>query len=510
MSQARLVLDSAFTVAPVPPRLFGSFVEHMGRCVYTGIFEPGHPTADPAGFRRDVLSLTRELAPTLIRYPGGNFVSNYRWEDGVGPRSDRPSRLDLAWRSTESNAVGIHEFDQWARQVGTEVMMVVNLGSRGLQEACDLLEYTNHPGGTAWSDRRIANGAREPFGYRLWCLGNELDGEWQIGHKTAYEYGRLAAETGRAMRLIDPDIELVACGSSNSRMATFGAWESEVLALAYDVVDYISLHVYYSERDGDTASFLASAVDMDHFIESVVATADAVRARGRHSSWINLSFDEWNVTRPRTSGADSAMVREPWIAHPRLGECEYGITDAVVVGTMLNSLLRHGDRVTIACQAQLINVLGLVRSEEGGDAWKQSIAYPFEQMRRLASGQILRVAAQGDRYDSAEFTDVPLLDAAATYDDERGRSAVFLANRSQDETVSVEIDCRGLPMSRVTAASCLSLPEGADPSVTNRNRHDTLVPRALRGVAFDSGCLRLNLPALSWTALELEGTPDPL
>ena len=192
MPQARLVLDAAYTLAPVPPRLFGSFVEHMGRCVYTGIFEPGHPTADPAGFRRDVLSLTRELAPTLIRYPGGNFVSNYRWEDGVGPRSSRPSRLDLAWRSTESNAVGIHEFDQWAREVGTEVMMAVNLGSRGLQEACDLLEYTNHPGGTASSDHRIANGAREPFSYRLWCLGNEMDGQWQIGHKTAYEYGRLA------------------------------------------------------------------------------------------------------------------------------------------------------------------------------------------------------------------------------------------------------------------------------------------------------------------------------
>jgi alpha-N-arabinofuranosidase len=248
---------------------------------------------------------------------------------------------------------------------------------------------------------------------------------------------------------------------------------------------------------------------MDHFIESVVATADAVRARGRHRSWINLSFDEWGVTRPRTSGADSAKVGKPWTAHPRLGECEYGIIDAVVVGSMLNSLLRHGDRVTIACQAQLINVLGLIRSEEGGDAWKQSIAYPFEQMRRQASGQILRVAARGDRYDSAEFTDVPLLDAAATYDEERGRSAVFLANRSQDEPVSVEIDCRGLPMSRVATASCLSLPEGADPSVTNRDRHDTLAPRALRSVAFDSGCIRLNLPALSWTALELEGTPEP-
>ncbi len=508
MPDARFALDAAHTIAPVPRRLFGSFVEHMGRCVYSGIFEPRHPTADPAGFRQDVLSLTRELGPTVVRYPGGNFVSNYRWEDGIGPVEERPRRLDLAWRCIESNAVGIHEFDYWARKVGTEVMMAINLGTRGLQEACDLLEYTNHPGGSYWSDRRIANGAHDPFGYKLWCLGNEMDGEWQVGHKTAYEYGRLAAETGRAMRLIDPDIKLVACGSSNAQMSTFGAWESEVLSLAYDVVDYISLHVYYREQGADAPSYLASALDMDYFIESVVATADSVRARGAHSKRINLAFDEWNVVRPDTSGRDSLqMHNEPWTAHPRLGESEYGITDAVVMGTMLNSLLRHGDRVTIACQAQLINVLGLLRSEEGGDAWKQSIAYPFEQMRRLASGQILRVTVQGDRYDSAEFTDVPLLDAAATYDEERGRSAVFLANRSQDEPVSVEIDCRGLSVTQVTAATCLSSPRGIDPAATNRDRHDTLAPRALPDVMLEDKRLRLRPPPLSWTVIELDCAP---
>ena len=284
MPRARLVLDAAFALAPVPHRLFGSFVEHMGRCVYTGIYEPGHARADSGGFREDVAELTREIGPTVVRYPGGNFVSGYRWEDGIGPLDQRPSRLDLAWRSSEPNTVGIHEFDAWARAVDSEVMMAVNLGTRGLQEACDLLEYTNHPGGSYWSDRRIANGAVDPFGYKLWCLGNEMDGPWQIGHKSAYEYGRLAAETGRAMRLIDPDIELVACGSSNAQMPTFGAWEDEVLTHCYDEVDYVSLHVYYAESDGDTASYLASAVDMDHFIESVIATADAVKARGRHAS----------------------------------------------------------------------------------------------------------------------------------------------------------------------------------------------------------------------------------
>lgn len=231
MPSAKVVLDSAFITGPVPRRLFGTFVEHMGRCVYTGIYEPGHSTADDQGLRGDVLALSREIGPTVVRYPGGNFVSNYRWEDGIGPKAERPTRLDLAWHSIETNQFGLHEFDDWVNKVGAEVMMAVNLGTRGMQEACDLLEYTNHAGGTYWSDRRIANGAKEPFSYKLWCLGNEMDGPWQVGHKTAAEYGRLAGETGKAMRLIDSEIELVACGSSNSSMPTFGSWESTVLEL---------------------------------------------------------------------------------------------------------------------------------------------------------------------------------------------------------------------------------------------------------------------------------------
>ncbi|GAA3715300.1 alpha-N-arabinofuranosidase [Microlunatus aurantiacus] len=503
MPRARLVLDAAFALAPVPRRLFGSFVEHMGRCVYTGIHEPGHPTADDAGFRGDVLELTRRLAPTVVRYPGGNFVSGYRWEDGIGPVADRPSRLDLAWRSREPNEVGLHEFDSWAREVDTEVMMAVNLGTRGLQEACDLLEYANHPGGTYWSDRRIANGSTDPFGYRLWCLGNEMDGPWQIGHKTAYEYGRLAAETGRAMRLVDPDIELVACGSSHAQMPTFGAWESEVLTQCYDTVDYVSLHVYYSEHDGDTDSYLASAVDMDGFIEAVIATADAVRARGRHTKTIDLSFDEWNVTRPSERGGDDLARQAPWALHPRLGESEYGIVDAVVVGTMLNSLLRHGDRVTVGCQAQLVNVLGLIRSEELGDAWLQTIAYPFEQMRRLARGSILQVVASSDHQDTARFGDVPVVDATATYDAETGTAAVFVANRSRTEAARLEVDCRGLPVGRLTAATVLAVPDGTPVDLTNRDRHDAIVPKPFHGAQLDQQILRADLPPLSWTVFEL-------
>ncbi len=505
MPTARLVLDAAFTLAPVPRRLFGSFVEHMGRCVYTGLFDPGHPTADEDGLRGDVLELTREIGPTVVRYPGGNFVSNYRWEDGVGPQQDRPRRLDLAWHSVETNQFGLHDFDRWARQVGTEVMMAVNLGTRGLQEACDLLEYTNHPGGTLWSDRRIANGATDPFGYKLWCLGNEMDGPWQVGHKTAAEYGRLANETGKAMRLIDSEIELVACGSSNSGMPTFGAWESTVLELSYDTVDYVSLHAYYEETDDDPGTFLASAVNMDHFIESVVATADAVKARGRHSKHLNLSFDEWNVWyQRRFSGDGPKPSTTVWAERPRLIEDEYTVTDAVVVGTFLNSLLRHGDRVTVACQAQLANVIGLIRSEPGGEAWKQTIAYPFEQMRRLATGQIIQVVAQSERYDSPTYTDVPLVDATATYDAETGRAALFVANRSLSDASTLEVDVRGLSVTSVRAATSLHAGAGQDRHTSNAVDHGAVVPVAFEDHLLDAGRLRATLPALSWTVFELD------
>ena len=423
MPTASLVLDAAYAIAPVPRRLFGTFVEHMGRCVYTGLYEPGHPRADerPSGGRPCPDSRDRTNGRALSRRQlcvqlslGGRHSTNSR----------AASRLDLAWHSIETNQFGLHEFVSWADRVGTEIMLAVNLGTRGLQEACDLVEYTNHPGGTYWSDRRIANGAPDPFDIKMWCLGNEMDGPWQVGQKTAYEYGRLANETGKAMRLIDSGIELVACGSSNSHMPTFGSWEATVLEQCYETVDFVSLHSYYEELDGDPLSFLASAVDMDNFIDAVIATSDAVGAKIKSRKRLNLSFDEWNVWYASRFSNDRAQAKDPpWLPHPRIIEDDYTIADAVVVGTLLNSLLRHGDRVTVACQAQLINVIGLLRSEPGGDAWKQTIAYPFEQMRRLARGQILQVIAHADRYDSASYTDVPLVDASATYDEETGRRA---------------------------------------------------------------------------------------
>ncbi|MCL2551684.1 MAG: alpha-N-arabinofuranosidase [Actinomycetia bacterium] len=429
-------IDPAFTVAPVPPRLFGSFVEHMGRCVYGGIYEPGHPEADVDGLRLDVVKLTRELGVSAVRYPGGNFVSGYRWEDGVGPREQRPETLDLAWRSIEPNTFGLNEFMAWARQTDVEPIMAVNLGTRGVEDACNLLEYANFPGGTRWSDLRIAHGVREPHRIRTWCLGNEMDGPWQIGQKTATEYGRLAAEAGKAMRRIDPDIELVACGSSNERMPTFGSWEAQVLDEAYDVVDYISLHAYFEQHGDDRVGFLASAQAMDSFIEGVVATCDHIAAKRRSKRRLKLSFDEWNLWyESRFAGQDNL----DWARAPRLIEDEYTVEDAVVLGNLLMSLLRHSDRVTIACLAQLVNVIAPIRTEPDTGAWRQTIFYPFALTARHARGEVLRVEPVSPSLHSATLGDVAAVDVTATRDPETGETTVFAVNRDDSQAATLRL-----------------------------------------------------------------------
>ncbi|NUO60821.1 MAG: alpha-N-arabinofuranosidase [Hamadaea sp.] len=496
---ARFTVDPAFRVAPVSRRTFGSFVEHLGRCVYTGIFEPGHPAADADGLRTDVLELIRELGVSTVRYPGGNFVSGYRWEDGIGPVADRPARLDLAWHSTEPNTFGLDEFIRWTGKAGVEPMMAVNLGTRGVQEALDLLEYCNIPGGTRLSDLRVANGAKQPHGVRMWCLGNEMDGPWQIGHKNADEYGRLAAETARAMRMIDPNLELVACGSSGSSMPTFGQWEATVLDHAYDVVDYVSCHAYYEEKDGDLGGFLASAVNMENFIADVVSTADHVRAKKRAKKHIYLSFDEWNVW--YMSRLQGEMPKEDWPVAPRLLEDHYHLADAVVVGSLLITLLRNSDRVTSASLAQLVNVIAPIMTEAGGRAWRQTTFHPFAQASRYASGDVLRVEPVSPTYETTEYGDVPLLHAVATHDAETGTTTVFAVNRSLDAPLSLEVDTRAFGPMRIAEATTLA---GDDVYARNTaDDPDRVTPQPNPSAAVDSGTVRVSLPPVSWNVIRL-------
>jgi alpha-L-arabinofuranosidase len=492
MLEASLIIDPAFRIAPVRRRTFGTFVEHLGRCVYTGVYEPGHPTADEDGFRGDVLELTRELGIATVRYPGGNFVSGYRWEDGVGPRETRPRRLDLAWHCTETNEFGLDEFMRWTRKAGAEPMMAVNLGTRGLAEALDLLEYCNLPSGTHLSDLRIAHGAKEPYGIRMWCLGNEMDGPWQIGHKSAHEYGRLAAETARAMRMVDPALELVACGSSGSSMPTFGAWEATVLEETYDLVDFISCHAYYEEKGGDLASFLACATDMEHFISSVVATADHVGAKLKSRKKIDISFDEWNVW--YLSRFQNAEPPADWPVAPPLLEDHYHLADAVAFGSLLITLLRNSDRVTSACLAQLVNVIAPIMTSPGGPAWRQTTFHPFAQAARHAAGDVLRVEAASPGYETKEYGEVPVLHAVATHTGDE--TVVFAVNRSTDRPLRLDIDARGLGEARIAGATTLT-----DPDVYARNSAETPDRIAPRPLTTDG--MTVALPPVSWNVIHI-------
>jgi alpha-L-arabinofuranosidase len=502
MHAARLTIDPRFAVGPINRRLFGSFVEHLGRCVYDGIYEPGHPTADADGFRQDVIDLVGELGVSTIRYPGGNFVSGFRWEDSVGPKGERPRRLDLAWHSTETNEVGLHEFSSWLEKVGSELMLAVNLGTRGTLEALDLLEYSNLRGGTALSDSRVANGRVEPFDVRMWCLGNEMDGPWQLGHRSADDYGKIASQTAKALRQVDPGLELVVCGSSSAHMPTFGEWERVVLHHTYEDVDYISCHAYYEERGGDLGSFLASAVDMDHFIETVVATADHVGAVKGSTKKIDISFDEWNVWYiDRYHGVDKIEGIDNWPVAPRLLEDIYSVADAVVFGNLMISLLKHADRVTSASLAQLVNVIAPIMTEPGGPAWKQTTFFPFAVTSRLAVGASLEVRLESPTYATDAYGEVPVLDAVATHDPETGAVALFLVNRDQSEAHEVSVD--------ISAVSGVTIIESVSLWDDDRNAKNTLEDPERVGLktndsaVIDGGRLTVTLPPVSWTAISL-------
>ncbi|WP_137845499.1 alpha-N-arabinofuranosidase [Microbacterium sp. 2FI] len=508
MTDARALgrLDPALVISDIDRRIFGGFVEHLGRHVYDGIFEPQHPLADDAGFRTDVIALVRELGVSTIRYPGGNFVSGYRWEDGVGPVDRRPRRLDLAWHATETNEVGLHEFQDWLDKVGSELMLAVNLGTRGTQEALDLLEYANTSVKTALTDERAANGRPQPFGVKMWCLGNEMDGWWQLGHRSASDYGKLASRTAKGMRQLDPSIELVVCGSSGRTMPTFGAWEREVLEHTLDDVDFISCHAYYQEHDGDAQEFLASGVDMAKFIEEVVATADHVAAARKSDKRIMISFDEWNVwylskwqEQAATYGPDD------WPIAPRQLEDQYNALDAVVFGDLLITLLQHSDRVRSASLAQLVNVIAPIMTEPGGSAWRQTTFYPFSLTSRLGHGRALRLPVEAGTFESDRFGAVARVNAVATVDADG--ASVFLVNRSTTDAASLHIDLAPLiaALGRDVSIVETHLLHDDDLYAANTLEEPERVGvRPFPHAVDESSVLSFTLPPVSWAALRLE------
>ncbi len=500
MEKIRIVIDKDYTAGEIDKRLFGSFVEHMGRVVYSGIYEKDHPTADANGFRQDVAKLAKNMGVTCVRYPGGNFVSNYNWMDGIGPVEKRPRKRDLAWKSIETNEIGIDEFMKWARTYDMEPIMAVNMGTKGLEEAVALLEYCNSEEGSYYSDLRASYGNKEPYGIRLWCLGNEMDGEWQIGHKTAQEYGRLAHETGKAMKLVDPSIKLVVCGSSMSRNATFGAWEKEVLGATYDEADYVSIHQYYGGQEKGTAGFLAQSLDMERYIDLVCGIADLEKTKRKSKKTLNISFDEWGVWSTPDYEVQKWVDEHPWQIAPPLGEQIYSMEDALLFASMMMVLVKKCNRVHVGCQSLLTNISACIMTEKGGDAWVQPIYYPFQLIAGHAKGVVLDSRYIGGHYETEDFAKVPVVDSLVVWNQDEEELVYYLVNRSGDQQ-QVLFDSHGLNVKEVVESVVLS---SDDIKATNYEDHNLIQPKALANYSVDKDGTVVELEPYSFQMVRIK------
>jgi alpha-N-arabinofuranosidase len=494
VQQVKICIDKDFTLAAIDDRIYGSFIEHLGRAVYEGIYQPDSPLSNEQGFREDVLALVRDLHVPIVRYPGGNFVSGFRWEDSVGPKDQRPVRPELAWSVIETNQFGLNEFMEWCKAANTKPMMAVNLATRDIDAARNLVEYCNFKSGTYYSDLRISNGEKEPNNIKLWCLGNEMDGPWQMGRMTATEYGLKADKAGHIMKLMDPTIETVVCGSSMLSMPTFGTWEREVLEYSYDAADYLSLHTYYGNADNNTPDFLASSVAMDQFISQVLSICDYVKAVKRSKKTINLSFDEWNVWY-HSNEADKQL--EPWSTHPHQLEDVYNFEDALLVGSMLITLLRHADRIKIACLAQLVNVIAPIMTSDTG-AWRQTIYYPFLHASLYGRGEVLQTVVKTTSYES-KHGDAPYIDSVVTTDAKHDTLTIFAVNKHLEDDFELSCDLRQYADYQVVEHIILT---HDDVKATNTESHpNTVVPTTGTTAKKEDGILTVLLPSKSWNVI---------
>lgn len=496
--KAHIYLDTNRVISPISPLLFSGFAEHMGRAIYEGIYDPVSPHADERGLRKDVMAALRDLNFRAMRYPGGNFLSGYRWLDGVGPKDQRPRRRDLAWQSVETNQFGTNEFMEFCKLVGTQPMMAVNMGTGTIQEAANLVEYCNAPAGTQYADLRVSHGYKDPYGVKYWCVGNEMDGPWQIGHLEADDYGKKAREAAKLMRWHDPSIELVLCGSSNSQMPTYPEWDRVVLELAWEQVNYHSLHYYANNHANDTASYLSLSAEFEAFVDTLSGVLRYVKAKNRSKHDVFLSWDEWNVWYKAHLTKD---VQGAWGQAPHLIEEVYNLEDALVAAQWMNVFLRKSDVLKVACLAQIVNVIAPILTTHDA-LLKQSIYYPFLLFSKLASGAALDVAVKAPQYDTAQFGTMPLLDVSASYDEAAGTGAIFIVNRSQTDSLPVDLIWQDRAPQRVKAVHQVA---GTDPKAANSfEKPDVIKAVSVAAPALDGKSATLVVPPLSFTAIEVQ------
>jgi alpha-L-arabinofuranosidase len=497
---ARVYIDARRTLPPLDRNLFGSFLEHLGRAIYEGIYDPDSKLSDGDGFRKDVIEEVRKLGVPIIRYPGGNFVSGYHWLDGVGPKQDRPRVLDKAWNSIDTNQFGTNEFLAWAKLVAAQPLLAVNLGTGTPEMAAALVEYCNVASGTQWSDLRRKHGIEQPYNVRAWCLGNEMDGPWQIGHMPATEYGLKAADAARQMRDVDPGIKLVACGSSGPTRPTYLEWDREVLEQCFEYVDAISLHRYFDNTDetaGDSSKFLALNLSMERQIAEVSAVCDLVQGLKRSPKKLWLSFDEWNVWYRARSGAAMDGNRH---SAPHLLEEIYNLEDALLVGGLINALIRNSDRVRVGCLAQLVNVIAPLTTNPTS-LLRQTIFYPYSWALQYAHGSALNIVIENAAtYSVAGMDGVPYLDVTGTINSADGSISVFVLNRDLAKPHQFEINWEDKPAGRLLTSFVLT---GSDLKAVNSfDAPQRVVPQAADKPSSDGNRTKIEVPPRSYSVFQ--------
>jgi alpha-L-arabinofuranosidase len=494
---ARIVVDPARTIDTVDRRIFGNFIEHLGRCIYGGVFEPGSPLADGRGFRRDVLDAVRPLRIPILRWPGGNFVSGYHWLDGVGPAGERPRRSELAWDAEESNRFGTNEFIEYCRVLGTEPFICVNMGSGTMDEAQAWVEYCNGTGNTAWADLRRRHGYPEPHRVRYWGLGNEMYGSWQIGHLSAEDYVKKARAFALVMKRTDPTIELIGCGHNG-----WSDWDATVLEGLAPIVDYHSIHLYTGTADHYATVF------QSHQAERAVRICAALIERVRYAQHIahpiHIAFDEWNVWyRTRTAEARKTGIEE-----------RYDLTDALAVATYLNGFIRNCRTVRIANLAQLVNAIAPIFTSPQG-LFLQTIYHPLRLYAEHTLEVALDIHVESPAYDLppaqeeqrigrlhhvADLGPFPLLDAAATRDAAGRRLTLTVVNRDRDTGHAATIQLAG---GTVAGGVLVSEVNGPDVGATNSFEHPRVVDVQERRLEAAGARFEYGFPPHSVTVLRI-------
>lgn len=492
---AHMIISSKDKKCKVDPRLFGSFVEHMGRAVYTGLYEPGHKEADENGFRQDVLDLVKPLRIPIYRYPGGAYASSYYWEDSVGPTENRKKRMECSWQCIEPNTFGVEEFALWTEKTQSQIMMTLNLATRGIQDALNQLEYCNMDTDTYYAELRRQHGRDKPYGIKTWCLGNELGAPYELGQKTAEEYGRLANQTAKAMKSMDPSIETVACGSPFMTCPSYPEWDYTVLKEAYDNIDYIGIHQYFGHIRGSTGDYLASVQDLENYIRTIEAAIDYVKTLKKTDKDVKISFDEWNVWKYYDNIEPEMAKIQRWATAPSLLECEYTLEDAVMVGLFMITFLKHADRIAIAAQAQIANVIGLIMTEPKGKAWAQTIYYPFMLTSQNGRGEVLQSIFSTTKHNTEGHSDVNDIESVAVLSEDGGQVTIFAANTSEKDDVEFTADMLNFEEYEVREFLTVS---GEDPMITAVGDSDGCMPRSRRDYEYQNGTFKAMMAPCSW------------